>query len=232
MDFKKIKNLFVVSDGEPQNKKSAQIETKTEKKQKNIQIVDATKSSQNSSSGIKQQVAPQTQAKVNEKILTSLSKAIQDADLPGEDYLEYIEAVHSLKDLPLTEELKYKTAYTTLSTKGLTIQKIYESADYYIKILENERTKFYEALKQRSNSVVKQNKDQIAQLTAANKEKATLIQKLTAEIQGSQQKIAKMQKESTEAESKLKSTEMDFLATCKFMTDKIISNIEKVKQIN
>jgi predicted RNase H-like nuclease (RuvC/YqgF family) len=197
-----------------------------------VQIVDATKNSQKTETTINTtSTPPPAKQGVNEVILSTLSKAMQDANLPGEDYLEYIQAVQALKDLPLTDEMKFKTAFSTLSIKGLTLQKIVESADYYTKVLENEKNKFYEELNNRSNSMVKQSRAEIENLKGIANEKAEMIKKLTAEIQATQQKIEGMQKGIEESENKLKTAENDFVSTYQFMIDKIKSNTDKTKQI-
>ncbi len=233
MDFDKIKRLFVVEE-ENKNRKTKVSETKksqrTQKTEK-PQIVDASKDTTSRLTKTTTTNLVPSAAKLNEKILQNLSKAIEKADLPGEDYLEYIQAVHSLKDLPLSDEMRYKTAFTTLSTRGLTYKKILESADYYIKILENEKSKFYEALKQKSNTLINNNKSEITQLEAQNKEKAQLIAKLTSEIKENQQKIKTLTSKVNGSEAKIKGTEQDFLFTFDYMVKKIKSNIEKVNSI-
>jgi hypothetical protein len=231
MDFSRIKKLFIVEQ-EEESKKPEPQKQKEKTGNENIQVVDATKRSGKNIEmpQTKSETEVTPKAQLNDKILESLSIAIQNSDLPGEDYLEFIGAVQSLKDLPLTDELKYRTAYSTLSTKGLTYNKIFESADYYVKVLENEHKKFYEALNQRSNSVLTQNRGDIEKLKAENMNRAKMIEKLSAEISETQDKIASLETSIVEAETKLKTTEQEFVATYQYMVEKIKSNISKVKQ--
>ena len=65
-----------------------------------------------------------TKGEVNKQIFNSLTKAIADANLPGEDYLEFVSALQAMKGIDLQESVKMQTVLATLSTKGLTIQKI------------------------------------------------------------------------------------------------------------
>jgi len=232
MDFNKIKKLFVVEDDSAKNTKpktKPKEETKVKPKTEKVQIVDASKDTTSRVNTEKQ--SSNISAQINPKILQNLSKAIEKADLPGEDYLEYIQAVQSLKDLPLSDEMKFKTAFSTLSTRGLTYAKILESADYYLKILENEKTKFYEAFSAKSKDLVNKNTQEIANLQNQNKKKAEQIAKLTAEIEANNKKVSILKNKVQESEVKLKTTESEFNFTYEFMASKIKSNIEKVKQI-
>lgn len=232
MDFNKIKKLFIVEEESTKNTKpktKPKEETKVKPKDEKVQIVDASKDTTSRVSTGNQSLNSSEQ--INPKILQNLSKAIEKADLPGEDYLEYIQAVQALKDLPLSDEMKFKTAFSTLATRGLTYEKILESADYYLKILENEKTKFYEAFKAKSKDLVNKNTQEIANLQDQNKKKTEQIAKLKAEIEANNKKISNLKNKVQQSEQKLKTTEGEFKFTYEFMANQIKANIEKVKKI-
>jgi len=214
MDFKKIKGFFVESvdqANQPQAQpKSGDVITKPVQPEK---------------------IVEQTQSKLDGKILDSLIKAIESNNLPGEDYLEFIEAFKAMKDLPLDETLKIQTVMATLSTKGLTKLKIIDSAAYYIKILENEKTKFYEAFKQEVDKQVNKKNEEVQKLEQENKTKAELIAKLNSEIEANKVKILSVKNQITAANEKFSQTEAGFKTTYSFVVDQINSNVNKIKNL-
>jgi hypothetical protein len=215
MDFKKIKGLFVESVDEP---KPAPAQPSPAK--------EASPPSQASE--------PKPQAatpKIDSKILDSLIKAIESNNLPGEDYLEFTEALKALKDLPIDDNLKIQTVMATLSTKGLTKQKVMESATYYLKILENERTKFYDALKLEVDKQVNRRNEAITKLEQENKAKADQIAKLNAEIEANKATAFNLKNEILSANQKFSQTENDFLLTYNYVAEQINGNLSKIKNL-
>lgn len=175
---------------------------------------------------------PETGGTYSQKIFDSLSKAIFDSNLPGEDYLEFMQALKAMHDIPLEENIKMKTVFATLSTKGLTVQKILESGDYYLKILENEKSKFYMALEGQKKGNLGEKTKTITRLEEQNKEKAEQIKKLTEEIKQNSTKIESLRKEINEADTKIKTTENNFIFTLEKISGQIKTNIEKIKTFN
>jgi len=215
MDFKKIKGIFVESTDEPQ-KQTSQPATPSDAK---ANVEQAEKRVEKPS------------AKIDSKILDSLVKAIEANNLPGEDYFEFTEALRAMKDLPLDETLKIQTVMATLSTKGLTKLKVIDSASYYIKILENEKAKFYEAFKQEVDKQINKKNEEVLKLEAENKSKAEQIANLTKEIEANKDKIAKVRSGITTSNEKFTQTEDNFKATYSYMVDQITSNVTKIKNL-
>lgn len=240
-----IKNLFIVEDDEKETEKEqkknidsketikaptgttskpdSKISWKSSTSHTTSETVDTNNSSASSNTS--------STGQYNQKIFDSLTKAIFDSDLPGEDYLEFMQALKSMKDLPLEENIKMKTALATLSTRGLTVQKIVESADYYMKILENEKKKFYTALDGQKKGNVESKRKEISDIEAQNKAKAEQIKKLTNEISANTLKAEGLNKEISKVEGKIKSTENNFVFTYNKVANKITADVEKIKTL-
>ena len=229
-----IKSLFIVEDEVKKSKTSDKKSDVKKEKSKGVKESGDSKMSwkTSASKSADGSVSHDTSGKYSQNIFDSLTTAIFEANIPGEDYLEFIEGLKAMKDLPLEESIKMKTVFMTLSTKGLTIPKIVESADHYMSVLEKEKSKFYGALdgQKKHNIVGKKNK--MTDLDTKNKEKAALIQKLTDEIGANNGEIKKISAELNNVEAKIKSTENDFLFTYDKISNQITGNIEKIKQIN
>lgn len=109
---------------------------------------------------------------------------MQQSNLPGPDYYEFIDAKNKLAPNVNVESICYQTAFSVLQGMGLTKDKITSSAQTYIGIVDKELEGFnatfqntYKAQVDDNNSAISQKQQQIA--------------KLNQEIQDLQDKVAK-----------------------------------------
>jgi hypothetical protein len=228
LNFNKIKGLFIVPDEE-----SEQTEKKQEVKKEvqNKPIVE--KTAEISKNTVQQNSnEPAPKGEFNDQIFNSLTKAISDANLPGEDYLEFVSALQAMQKIELAESVKMQTVLATLSIKGLTVQKIVESADYYMKVLENEKDKFKQAMAQQTQGKVDEKHKQIKMLEETNLKKAEQIKALTDEINFNTGEIEKIKKDIQDADIKIKTTENNFYATFDYVANQITNNVEKIKNLS
>ena len=137
-----------------------------------------------------------------------------------------------MKDIPLEEGMKIQTVLASLSTKGLTVQRVLETADYYLNILESEKKKFYSVLDNQAKGAINAKKDKILQLEKFNKEKAAQIAALTNEINQIQQEVKSINTEIADSEQKIKKTESSFLFTFEKVAIQIRQDVEKIKNLN
>jgi hypothetical protein len=228
LNFNKIKGLFVVPEdevegGEKKREVKKEITTKTETKNTGNPNPPITNS---------ETTVNPVKGEINEQIFNSLTKAISDANLPGEDYLEFVSALQAMKNIDLAESVKMQTVLATLSIKGLTVQKIIESADYYLKVLENEKDKFRQAMAQQTQGKVEEKHKQIKSLEEANLKKAEQIKILTDEINFNNEQVEKIKKDIAEADHKIKATETNFSVTYDYVANQIINYVEKIKNLS
>ncbi len=227
LNLDKIKSLFIVPEDEIVKGK---VEKKIEKKQQEKNLTKLSETKQTQIPEKKQSISSTKVSKgtFNQKIFESLTQAIQKADLPGEDYLEFMNALQAMKNIDLDEKIKMQTVLATLSTKGLTIQKIIESADYYLKVLQNEKDKFKIVINKQTETKIGGKNKKIKDLEAENQKKADMIKQLTEEINKNRTEIQKIKKDIETADVKIKTAENDFNVTY----DSVASQIkEKVKQL-
>ncbi|MFN8254222.1 MAG: hypothetical protein U0W24_00950 [Bacteroidales bacterium] len=225
LNLNKIKGLFVVPEDET-GITTEKTEEKNKEEKKSNPVLFANKEQGVTST------TPPAKGEFNQNIFNSLAKAISDANLPGEDYLEFVDALQAMKDIPLDETIKMQTVLATLSTRGLTAQKIIETADYYLKVLEREKDKFKEATAQQTHGKIEGKQKQILALEEDNKKKADQIKLLTDEISNNNQHMVQIKKEMEEADIKIKTTENNFNVTYEFLANQIISKVEKIKNLS
>jgi septal ring factor EnvC (AmiA/AmiB activator) len=169
---------------------------------------------------------------LNPKILETLHAALDKANLTGEDYYELTKAVEAMKGIALSEEDKIKAAVAALSTKGLTFTKVLESAFYYLKVLENEKKKFYLAFEDKINQSISADKKKIDTLFESIKEKNIQIEDLKKIIEDSKTKIVELENEIVKSQEKVSEIEENFLFTYEYVVNKINNDIEKIKSLN
>lgn len=162
------------------------------------------------------------------KILESLVKAIETHNLPGEDYLEFMEALKAMQNIPIDEPLKVQTVMATLSTKGLTVAKIRESAEYYKKVLADEQSQFNTELSNQKEKAIVSKQKSIDDYNKSIKLKADQITALTKEIEEAQTHIRTAEQMIKAAESKLKTAEDNFNRTFTFVVNQIDKNLSKL----
>ncbi|MCF6185848.1 MAG: hypothetical protein L3J56_14725 [Bacteroidales bacterium] len=229
LNLDKIKSLFIVPEDEiPENK----VEKKSEKKPEKKNITKLSQTKQTQTPKIKQSTPTSvSKGAFNKKIFESLTQAIQKADLPGEDYLEFMNALQAMKNIDLDEKIKMQTVLATLSTKGLTISKIIESADYYLKVLENEKDKFKIVINKQTETKIGGKNKKIKDLEAENQKKADMIKQLTEEINKNRAEIQKIKRELETADVKIKSAENDFNVTYDYVANQIKKNVKQLESL-
>lgn len=199
----KLKALFIVQEGK---------EKTTEDRKKKVSI-DFTKKGVSES-----KIYSETEGTASNEIMTKLLAILNANNQVGFDYLEYKNAIKSLEAMEMDEKTRYRSAFATAKTLGVTVPKLLKSIGFYQKVLNEERIKFIKTLKNNNKTNVDgREEDEILKKIASKKKE---IKQLTKEI--------------SELEKKLYGslnghTSSDFEAT----TNKLIQEMrEDIKKIN
>jgi|GEM_PF-1445918 peptidoglycan hydrolase CwlO-like protein len=242
MAFKSIKNLFIVEEEtkkmeeqkdekKPVEQNTTSKETKTTENTVSDSKITWKTTTGTTDTGNISNTSEQSLGEFNQHIFDSLTKAISDSNLPGEDYLEFMQSLKAMKDLPLDENIKIQTVLATLSTKGLTVQRVLETADYYLNVLEGEKKKFYSVLDNQAKGAINAKKGKIIELEKLNKDKAAQIAALTNEIQQIHKEVENINSEIADSENKIKKTESSFLFTFDKVADQIKQDVTKINNL-
>lgn len=165
------------------------------------------------------------------KSLDYLSKAIVANNLPGFDYLEYKQAIYTLKGMQFDEDTAYKSAFATAATIGLTKDKLVKSAQHYQTVLEKEKAQFDDALRKQMSQRVAIREQQKTKLTEKIAEYETKIRDLKLKIKEFQKKVEIAEDEISSAESRIQDTKGKFDAAYKAFTKSIQMDIELISNI-
>jgi len=218
--LKNLKSLFIVED-ENSSKKPSEPEKKTEantnkEQQKNIKT--PVTGSQN------------TGGVIDAKIVEKLLQAIEKNNIDGFDYLEYKKSLKALEKMPMDEATKYRSAFATASTMGVTLDKLLETTKFYIGVLDKENDQFVNAFKSQFNDKVSGREREIAQFESIIKEKSEEIKKLTEEISKHQQQISSLKIQLEESNNKINKTQNDFKLSYDHLKSQFEGDIVKMQK--
>lgn len=213
IDLNKLKSLFIVTD-----------ETnKTE-------TTDNTTNQQTTNDSTSQQVVTNTTGgQADNSIIETLFKAMSENNVQGFDYFEYKQSLKTLLGM-LDEPTAFKSAYATAATMGLTKQKLTDSANFYIKVLDKEKEKFTQAVDAQVAANIKGKESEIEQAKNQINEKSEMIRKLTDEISALQQKMNEIQSHIIQATQKIQATSANFEASYQKIASDIKADVEKINQ--
>ncbi|WP_025741214.1 hypothetical protein [Aquimarina pacifica] len=224
--LKNLKSLFIVDDTEEETQKTSEPKKNAETKSADDNPASTIpppvpKSVPSSSSSI---------GAIDTKIVEKLLQAIEKNNLEGFDYLEYKKSLKALEKMPMDEATKYRSAFATASTMGVTLDKLLQTVDFYVGVLDKENEQFLGAFKSQFDDKVSGREREIAQFESIIKEKSEQIKKLTEEISKHQQQITELKAKVEESNSKINKTQNDFKMSYDHLKSQFEEDIIKMKQ--
>ncbi len=175
-------------------------------------------------------VEEESEGEIDERIHNLLINAIESNNLDGFDYLEFKNSLKALESLPLDEATRFRSAFATAQTMGLTLDKLLKSADYYKGILDSEKEKFKKQLEKKVNeSIYSRDKDKQA-LELAIQQKQAKIKALQEEINQHQTELSKLQGQVDQAMEKVGTAKNNFVFTYTYIMGKLDEDIANIKR--
>ena len=167
---------------------------------------------------------------LDEKSIEFISKAIERANLPGFDYLEFRMAVDNLKKMDLDEATSFKSAFATARTMGLTKEKLLETAAHYKAVVLKEKEQFDAASAKQQDIKVGANLQHVAELQKEINDKDAKIKQLQAEIETARGKVRSLDFERDGAAAKIDEAKTKYLFTHQSINNQMeqdMANIQK-----
>jgi peptidoglycan hydrolase CwlO-like protein len=149
-------------------------------------------------------------------------KLFEEANILGPDYYEFSRMIEAMKAIP-DEKARYLAAFAGLSVQGLDKARLLSTAGQYLQVLETDASNFNNTIDAALHEKVVSKKGEI-------EEKSKRIQQLSQEIADLQNKIAVLQNEIKENEEKIESNSSGYQTELVNMKNKIVADIEKIKQ--
>jgi len=168
-------------------------------------------------------------AKVDQKIEERLLKALQQSKSDEFGYLQFKDAVHDLaSDMP-DESLRYRAAFKTARTLGVTVAKLVDAANHHIGILAAEKKEFEATQGQHVQQEITGREKAVATLDTAIQKKQIEIQKLNEEIQTAIGDKQKLSVEISDSRSRIENLRNAFGATYEGLVATIKQDIKKIQ---
>jgi len=171
---------------------------------------------------------PETEG-LDEKSQGALLQAIKKNYQNGQfDYLKFKQSVSSLMKMDMTDELAFKSAFTTAATLGLTKDSLLASAKKYIYALESERETFAQAVLSQRHTQIDERKDEVEGLAKKIENHKLKIKELEREIAIFQNRIDTVDQDVDQAKTKIDNTKDKFLKVYDLINTNIESDIERI----
>ena len=161
---------------------------------------------------------------VNDEMANMLMAAIEEANLPGFDYIEFRDAVNKMANTGMTESNKFLAIFTTANSMGLTRESLLSSIDHYVSVINEKREGFMEHVSALMASEVDGRHEQAAKLDAEIAEAAEQIAELNKKIQESQHAKINLQNEANTEKMNIENTRASFEATFQMVLNKLESD--------
>jgi uncharacterized coiled-coil protein SlyX len=225
--WKNLKSYFIVEDeGGPKAAKTLPNKSKPAANAKPVAGPKASTSPAPAAAPAKSTVA----GSVNDRSIKVLMEAMEAANLPGFDYLEYKKSLQNLKKMNFTDSIRFQTAYATAQSMGVTPAQLQESAQHYLNVLGKEQKKFSNALSGQRAAQVSDKEAKLKQIDADVKRQEAKIKELQAQIDKSRAEQEKLRSSIKNNVDKLAKTQADFETTLSVITDGIRKDMANMKE--
>lgn len=177
-------------------------------------------------------ITPASAGQEDAEIKQQLAQALEEANQPGYDYFELAQSIKAQENIIPSESLRFQASFATASAMGpsVTPDKLIDSAKFYLTVLKKKEDDFNAALEKHVQETVTSKQDDINKYDSDMQGKAAQIKQLTEEINAIQAQKTAITNEISDSKSKIDQVRNNFFASMKVFTDKINSDIEKIKQ--
>lgn len=208
----KLKSLFIIEENDK----------KTEKKQEKIE-----------NKSIKAETNTKTtkvEGTLNEKIMTKLLTVLSDNNVEGFDYIEFKNSIKALETMQMDEKMKFRSAFATAQTIGLTLPKLLDSISFYQKVLNKENDIFLKALNNQVNVKVGDKKKELHDFNKMIEDKTLQIKELQDEIIKHKKVQSALKVKIEEDTNQIEKTRRDFETTFYKLMHQIKEDAKKIKE--
>ncbi len=168
---------------------------------------------------------------LDDKSINALLTAIKNNYENGEfDYLKFKQSVSSLIELDMSENMAFKSAFTTAATLGLTREKLIKSAEKYIYALEDERESFAQAVLSQKEQQIDGRKAEVDSFAKKIEQHKLKIKELEREIAIFQQRIDNVDQDVETAKVKIEKTKSKFLNVYNILESDIKEDLIRIKK--
>lgn len=171
-----------------------------------------------------------TDGEVDQQFMDILLESVTKNNQEGYDYLEFKQALQSLKKMDMDEETRFKSAYAMAQTMGASRERILSTGDIYLKVLKSEEEKFMISVANQRQSKIDERKQELLRIDKWIVEKEAEIEKLKEKIKSKKESKETFRSELKETAEKIKTVQTNFEATYVFLSNQIKEDLNNIKQ--
>lgn len=236
--FNKLMSTFVEVEQTPQKVEDVQTEDKNTSKVLPSKSIDFDANSSIPEGVVSKPISigKSINPTFNQEFYNHFEEAIAENDLDGVDYFEFKKIYSALKK-SMDEVPAIQAAFASMKATNpdISVEKLIETADFYINVLDKENSDFNSQLDLEIQKQVDARKVAIQELSDSNEAKQAEINRLSEEISENNKSIGELGQEVTESQSKIDSTKANWdftieLAKRNIETDKTNINTYLGKQ--
>ena len=124
---------------------------------------------------------PEPELVINNDIVNSIKQVMEDNNLEGYDYYEFMQSVAEQSDMP-SEKRRFEVVFSVAKGWGLSKEHLITTADHYIEVIENHRKNFEGKINSEEQDKVLKLKSQAELIDRSILEKEELIESLREEM--------------------------------------------------
>jgi len=225
--LKKLKSLFIVEEDKVESKAKNEPKKTVEKEVKPLNTVREEKKiqfDQVKDENLKFDLESDT--KFSEKLLMAIEKKNQS----GFDYIEFKKAVKALNKMQMDEATKYKSAFATASTIGVTLPKLVESVKFYISVIDNENNNFLNSFDKNYKFKIAGREKEIEDCATSIEEKENQIKVLNEEINKKKKELDELRFKLDDSKNNMEKTQHGFKNAYYNLRGQFESDIQKMEK--
>ena len=170
-----------------------------------------------------------SQASVDDEIRKELESVLAGCNLPGPDYFEFKESEKEMRQDVPSEPQRYKATFRVLSKMGVTVDKLIEAANYYIKKLQEHKKQFLEYLEKVNQDKVIAKQNKAKEIDTQIAQKKDQIAALSKDITALQEQQTVLLNEASTEKTKNDKASLSFDTTFNAVVDSIQQDITKIQ---
>ncbi|MFK7980981.1 MAG: hypothetical protein AB8G86_13430 [Saprospiraceae bacterium] len=163
---------------------------------------------------------------LEQKFVSLFIKTLEKNNQPGFDYIEFKQSLGVMAKMNIDESTAIRSAFATASTVGLTKKKLMESANYYAKVINQEKEHFDAALAKRINQKVGGKVKEVEKLKEQIIKYKEKIAQLSAQIEKHQHTIDTADEQIQAEKEKIIGTQNNFERTHENFIEQIKTDID------
>ena len=166
------------------------------------------------------------------KFLEILFKALENKNVEGFDYLEFMQSISDIKKQNITgDEVKlFQTGFVLAKTMNVSKDALIGSGKHYLGVLEEEKSHFHNSLNNNAKAKLDEKNKEIIDLQKSLEEDKAKLEALRNTIMKNEQRKITLTEELGQAELKVNSVKSAFNTAYLSISEKIKTDLDKIEK--